>query len=135
MLLAESEGDFQRVVYELYSVCKRRKVKVNAGKSKVVFDRREGEVINFNVAYRVRMPAVTRCRIMLGSEKMEEVSEFKDFKTVLCKHEDMEGEIKTRGMKDRSVMGSLNGAMKGRNVSMDVKRSQRNSILLPTHNI
>ncbi len=35
MLLAESEGDLQRVVNELYSVCKRRKLKVNAGKSKV----------------------------------------------------------------------------------------------------
>ncbi len=29
-------------------------------------------------------------------------------------------------------MGSLAGVMKGRNVSMDVKRSLRNSILLPT---
>ncbi len=48
---------------------------MNAGKSKVmVLERKEGEVIDFNVAYRVRMPAVARCRIMLGSEKMEEVS-------------------------------------------------------------
>ncbi len=29
-------------------------------------------------------------------------------------------------------MGSLAGVMKGRNVSMDVKRGLRNSILLPT---
>ncbi len=42
-----------------------------------VLKRREEEVIDFNTAYRVRMPAVTRCRIRLGSEKMEEVSEFK----------------------------------------------------------
>ncbi len=35
-------------------------------------------------------------------------------------------------MKDRSVVGSLAGAMNGRNVSMDVKRGLRNSILLPT---
>ncbi len=39
----------------------------------IVFERREEEVIDFNVAYRVRLPAVVRCRIMLGSEKMEEV--------------------------------------------------------------
>ncbi len=42
MLLVESEGDLQRVVNVFYSVCKRRKLKVNAGKSKVmVFERRK----------------------------------------------------------------------------------------------
>ncbi len=35
-------------------------------------------------------------------------------------------------MKGRSVMGSLAGVMKGRNVSMEVKRGLINSILLPT---
>ncbi len=85
----------QRVVSEFFSVCKRRKLKVNVGKSKVmVFERREEEVINFNTAYRVRLPAVVSCRIMLGSEKMEEVSEFKYLGTVLFKHGQMEGEIR-----------------------------------------
>ncbi len=52
--LAESEGDSQRVVHEFYNVCKRRKLKVNTGKSKVmVFERREEEVTDFNTAYRV----------------------------------------------------------------------------------
>ncbi len=95
MLLAESEGDLQRVVNEFFSVCKRRMLKVNAGKSKVmVFDRREEEVINFNTAYRVRLPGLASCRIMLGSEKIKEVSEFKYLRTVLCKHRGMEGEIR-----------------------------------------
>ncbi len=35
-------------------------------------------------------------------------------------------------MKGRSVVGSLAGVMKGRNVSMGMKRGLRNSILLPT---
>ncbi len=95
MLLAESDGDLQRVVNVFYSVCKRRKLKVNAGKNKVmVFERREEEVGDFNTAYRIRLPAVERCRIMLGSEKMEEVSEFKYLETLLCKHWGMEGEIR-----------------------------------------
>ncbi len=65
----------QRVVNEFFSVCKRRKHKVNALKSKVmVFERRKEQVINFSTAYRVRLPAVAKCRMMLGSEKMEEVS-------------------------------------------------------------
>ncbi len=58
--MAESEGDLQRVVNELYSVCKRRKLKVNAGKSKVmVFRRREEEVVDFNTAYSLRGAVVS----------------------------------------------------------------------------
>ncbi len=73
--------------------CKRRKLKVNAGKSKMMVCERREEVIDFIIAYRVRMPAVVRCRIMLGSEKMEEVSEFKYLGTVLSQQGGMEGEI------------------------------------------
>ncbi len=51
---------------------------------------------------------------------------------VSCKHEGMEGEISERVMKGKSVVGSLTGIMKGRNVSTGVKRGLRNSILLPT---
>ncbi len=58
MLLAENEEDLQRVVNEFYSVCKRRKLKVNAGKSKVmVFERREEEVIDFNTTSVVQWSA------------------------------------------------------------------------------
>ncbi len=69
---------------------------------------------------------------MLGSEKMEEVNELKYLGIVLCKHGGMEGEIRERVMKDRSVVGLLAGVMKGRTVSMEVKRGLRNSVLLPT---
>ncbi len=111
MLLAESEGDLQRVVNAFFSVCKRRKHKVNAGKN------------------RVRLPAVASCRIMLRSEKMEEVS-LNILEQCYVSMEGMEGEIRERMVKGRSVVGSLTGVMKGRNVSMDVKRGLRNSILL-----
>ncbi len=53
---------------------------------------------------------------------MEEVSDFKYLGTVLCKHRGMEGEISEQVMKGKSVVGSLTGVMKGRNVSVDVKR-------------
>ncbi len=97
-----------------------------------MFERREEEVINFSTTYRVRLSTVASCRIMLGSEKMEEVSEFKYLGTLLCKYGGMEGEIREQVMKGRSVVGSFIGVMKGRNVCMDVKRGLRNSILLPT---
>ncbi len=32
-------------------------------------------MVDFNTAYRVRLPAVVRCMIMSGREKMNEVSE------------------------------------------------------------
>ncbi len=79
---------------------------------------------------------MTRCPpldllMMLGSEKMEEMSEFKCLGTVLYKHGGMEGEIREQVMKGRSIVGLLIGVMKGRNVSMNVNRGLRNSILLP----
>ncbi len=50
----------------------------------------------------------------------------------MSKHGEMEGEVRERAVKDRSVIGSLARVKKGRSVSMEVKRRQRNSILLPT---
>ncbi len=76
---------FCRVINEFYSVCKRRKLKVKAGKGKVMlFERREEKVIDFNTSCGVRLPAVARCRIMLDSEEMEEVSELIYLGTVVC---------------------------------------------------
>ncbi len=92
VLLAESEGDLHRVVNEFHSVCKRREIKVNAEKSKVmVFERREEKLIDVDTTYRVRLPAVMRCRVMLETKKMEEVSEFKYLGTVLGKLRGVEG--------------------------------------------
>ncbi len=63
---------------------------------------------------------------------MEVVKEFKYSGTVFSKHGEMEGEVRERAVKGRSVIGSLARVMKGRSVSMEVKRDLRNSILLPT---
>lgn len=98
----------------------------------MVFERKEVEVCSFSTPYRVRVPPVTGCKIVLGGERMEEVKEFKYLGTVLCKHDEMEGEINEKAVKGRSVIGSLARVMRGRNVSMEVKRGLRNSILLPT---
>ncbi len=64
---------YATVVDEFDRVCKRRKVEVNVGKSKVMaFERVEDEVINFTKQY----------KIWLEEKKMEEVSEFKYLGTV-----------------------------------------------------
>ncbi len=122
VLLGESEV-LQRIVDEFDRVCKRRKLKVNAGKSRVmVFERARKQTINFAKPFRVRSEAILECKIWLGRERMEAVNEFKYLGTILCKHGSMEGEIRERTVKCRQVMGAMERVMKGRNVSMAVKR-------------
>ncbi len=115
VLLAESEGMLQRILDEFDRVYKRRKFKVNAGKSKViVYKRAREQTINFAKPYRVGTEAILGCKIWLGKEKMQEVNEFKYLGTILCKHGGMEGEIRERTVKGRQVMGALERVMKGR---------------------
>ncbi len=107
VLLAESESELLRVV-DQFHVCKRRKLRVNSKKSKVmVFERREVEVVDFWNPYRVSVPVNERCEIAMGGERMEVVKEFKYLGTVLIKHGEMEGEVRERAVKGRSVIGSL----------------------------
>ncbi len=54
VMLAESEGMLQRIVDEFDRICKRKKLKVNAGKSKVIVFEKAGEqTIDFAKPYRV----------------------------------------------------------------------------------
>ncbi len=72
MLLAECERKLQRVVDQSHSVCSRRKLRVNAGKSKVmVFEREEVVVLNFGNPYRVSVSVDEWCKIVIGGERME----------------------------------------------------------------
>ncbi len=78
VLISASEGMLQWIVDEFDRVCRKRKLKVNAGKSKVmVFERAREQTIDFAKPYRVGSEAMTGCKIWLGKEKMEEVNEFK----------------------------------------------------------
>ncbi len=122
VLLAENEGMMQRIVDEFDRVCKRRSQRVSAGKSKVmVYGRAREQVIDFEKPYGVTEEDTTKCRIRLGEERMEEVTEFKYLGT-LCKHGSMEGEVRERVVKGRQVVAALERVMKGRIGSMEVKR-------------
>ncbi len=70
MLLAENEGMLQRIVDEFDRVCKRRVLKVNAGKNKVmVFKRAREQIISFAKPYRVGSEAILGCKYdMVGEE-------------------------------------------------------------------
>ncbi len=102
MLLTESEGMLQRIVDEFDTVCKWRKLKMNAGKSKVmVSERAREQTIDFAKPYRVGSEAILGCKIWLGKERMEEANEFKYLGTIRCKHRSMAGEIRERAVKGR----------------------------------
>ncbi len=59
VLLAESEGTLQRIGDEFDRVCRRRKLKVNTGKNKVmVFERAREQTIDFAKSYRVGSEAI-----------------------------------------------------------------------------
>ena len=56
VLIAKSENELQKLVGVFDNVCKKRKLKVNVNKSKVmVFERGRSEVIDFGRPYRVRV--------------------------------------------------------------------------------
>ena len=132
-LIAESESDLQKLVKIFDNVCKRRKLKVNVDKSKVmVFERSKSEVIDFKCPYRVRVECPKECKIELNGEQMEEVQEFKYLGTTLCKHGSAEGETRERAIQGRKVIGSLERVMKGRTVSMEIKKELRDTVVLPT---
>ncbi len=63
---------------------------------------------------------------------MEEVNEFKYVGSVMCKHGGTEGETRERALQGRKAVGSLGRIMKGRSVSMEVKRDLRNTVKVPT---
>ncbi len=94
--------------------------------------RKQENRLDFAKPNRMGSEAILGCKIWLGKEKMEEVNEFKYLGTILRKHGSMEGEIRERTVKGRQVMNALERVMKGRNVSMEVKRGIRYSIILPT---
>ncbi len=71
-LLAGSEKEIQRVVGQFHSMCSRRRLKVNAGKSRImVFERKEIEMVNYGDRYRVSVPKDGRCEIVLGDKRIE----------------------------------------------------------------
>ncbi len=66
------------MVDQFPSVCRGKKLRVNAGKSKVmVFEKKAVEVVNFGNPYKVSVPVDERCEIVMGGERMEIVKVLK----------------------------------------------------------
>jgi len=63
---------------------------------------------------------------------MEEVQKFKYLGSIMCKHGSMDGETRERAVQGRKVVGSLGRIMKGRTVSLEVKKGLRDGVIVPT---
>ncbi len=83
-------------------------------------------------AHIVGIECEKECKMILNSEEMEEVHEFKCLGSVMCKHGGTEGETRERALQGRKVVGSLRRIIIGRGVSMKVKRDLRNTVMVPT---
>ncbi len=71
VLPAENESDLQNSVSVFNSVCKRRKLKVNVNKSKVmVCEWSRSDVVEFVCLYRVGIECEKECKIFLNGEEM-----------------------------------------------------------------
>ncbi len=98
MLIAENESDLQNLVSVFNRVCKRRKLKVNVNKSKVMVCERSRSEVDFLCPYRVGIECEKVCKIILNAEEMEEVNEFRYLGSVMCKHRGTEGETRERAL-------------------------------------
>ncbi len=52
--------------------------------------------------------------------------------SIMCKPGGTEGESRERALQGRKVVGSLGRIMKGRSVSMELKRDLKNTVITPT---
>lgn len=68
----------RKVVHEFYMVCKRRDLKINASKSKVLApEMRKGEMVDFAMSYRISKCITLKWKVRMNDELLEEVREFK----------------------------------------------------------
>ena len=117
-LVADSEAGLGRLVEEFDRVCRRRKLKVNVGKSKVMRCSKEvgGRQLN----------------IVLNGERLEEVDSFKYLGSVISACSDSVKEVKSRVNEVAKVQGGLKVMFNSKSLSMQVKRRLYEGIAIPT---
>jgi len=117
VLLSDKEWELQSLVSVFGHVCEKRNLKVNVGKSKVmVFERDE----------------VTNCEVWLNNQVMENVSSFKYLGSMMSKEGSIEDDVHERVQQGKKVAGTLNAVIRNRAVSMEVKKSLHDSVVIPT---
>ena len=118
VLVGDSEQKLQKLVKEFGSVCKRRKLVVNVGKSKVM---RIGRGQNEN-----------EMNVSLNNRRMEEVECYRYLGVDVSHDGKMNEEVSHRIGEARKVSGALQKLWKNRNMSMEAKVGMYEGIVEPT---
>ena len=116
-LMAESENNLQRYVSAFVRVCKRGKLKINVGKSKVMKMSDTSEKGNLS--------------IKVKEEVMEEIDTFQYLGVDFASNGRMDVDLNHRSMEVRCA-GVLKSVWKNRNVSMETKRGMYEEIVVLT---
>lgn len=117
-LVAESAEQLQCLVQEFGGVCKRRKLRVNVDKSKVmrIGGSEEPEVLN----------------IRLNGEVMEVVDSFKYLGSCFSSDGGVKGDVCMRIQEGVKAFGAMKKVWNERNVTLEVKRELYERIVVPT---
>ena len=118
VVMADSEEKLCQLVSEFGRVCKRRKLRVNVGKSKVMRCSRYGSDARLNV--------------MLDGEMLEEVDQFKYLGSVIAAKGDVGEDVTNRVKEGCKVLGALNSVIRNRSLGMNVKRALYEKVVVPT---
>ena len=118
VVVADSEEKLRQLVTEFGRVCKRRKLRVNVGKSKVMrcTNREDGNRLN----------------VTLDGEVLEEVDQFKYLGSVIAADGGVEADVRHRVNEGCKVLGAIKGVMKNRGLGMDVKKVLYEKVIVPT---
>ena len=118
VLLGDSEEKLNRLVQEFGSVCQRRKLTVNEGKSKVMRVGKNGEVNEVNVN--------------MNDRRMEEVETYRYLGVDVSSEGGMEEEVNHRITEARKAWGALKDVWKKRHISNEAKVGMYEGIIEPT---
>ena len=115
VLCGESEESLSRLVEGFGRVCKKRGLKVNVDKSKVL-------VVN---------GVNTQCQILLDGEHLEQVSEFKYLGYMLNKKGTDDAKCCRKVSNGRKVAGAIKSLVNAKSLSLECTRVLHESLLLP----
>jgi hypothetical protein len=115
VLCGESEESLRKLAEGFGRVCKRRGLKVNVDKSKVL-------VVN---------GVNTQCQILLDGEHLEQVSEFKYLGYMLNKKGTDDAECCRKVSNGRKVAGAIKSLVNAKSLSLECTRVLHESLLLP----
>lgn len=118
VLLASSAGELKDMVTIMDEAFKKKGMKINVSKTKsMVFEREEN---------------VTKCEIMIGDEKVEQVNEFIYLGSLFTRDGKCDGDIERRVSAGNKMNGALNSVVGSSNVSKKARLAVHNGVLVPT---